>query len=104
DFLILDDIDHVRQSPEKAEVLFSILAERYERRSILMTSNVFARSRYGKSSRRATAVVALVARVKELLAQRRGPKRRGLAAPGSCRPRSRAARDLACPSMERSGT
>ena len=40
DLLILDDIGYVRQSPEEIEVLFTLLAERYERRSILVTSNL----------------------------------------------------------------
>jgi len=30
----------VQQSPEEAEVLFTMMAERYERRSILITSNL----------------------------------------------------------------
>lgn len=33
DLLILDDIGNVKQSPEEAEVLFTLIAERYERRS-----------------------------------------------------------------------
>lgn len=40
DLLILDDIGYVQQSPEEAEVLFTMMAERYERRSILITSNL----------------------------------------------------------------
>ena len=31
---------YIQQSPEEAEVLFTLLAERYERRSILLTSNL----------------------------------------------------------------
>ncbi len=38
--LVLDDIGYVQQSPEEMEVLFTLLAERYERRSILITSNL----------------------------------------------------------------
>ena len=38
--IILDDIGYVRQSPEEVEVLFTLLAERYERRSVLVTSNL----------------------------------------------------------------
>lgn len=38
--LILDDLGYVQQSPEEAEVLFTLLAERYERRSIVLTSNL----------------------------------------------------------------
>lgn len=40
DLLILDDIGYVRQSGEEMEVLFTLLAERYERRSVLITSNL----------------------------------------------------------------
>jgi DNA replication protein DnaC len=38
--LIIDDLGYVQQSPEEAEVLFTLLAERYERRSTLLTSNL----------------------------------------------------------------
>lgn len=44
ELLILDDLGYIRQSPEDAEVLFTLLAERYERRSVMITSNlVFSR-------------------------------------------------------------
>jgi DNA replication protein DnaC len=38
--LIVDDIGYVQQSREEMEVLFTLLAHRYERRSILLTSNL----------------------------------------------------------------
>ena len=38
--LILDDIGYVQQSRDEMEVLFTLLAERYERRSIIITSNL----------------------------------------------------------------
>jgi DNA replication protein DnaC len=40
DLLILDDIGYVQQSAEEVEVLFTLMAERYERRSLLITSNL----------------------------------------------------------------
>ena len=40
ELLILDDIGYVKQSPEDAEVLFTLIAERYERHSMLITSNL----------------------------------------------------------------
>jgi len=40
ELLILDDIGYVKQSPDEIEVLFTLLAERYERRSVLITSNL----------------------------------------------------------------
>lgn len=38
--LILDDIGYVAHSAEEVEVLFTLMAERYERRSMLITSNL----------------------------------------------------------------
>ncbi len=40
DAVILDDIGYVQQSRDEMEVLFTFLAERYERRSVMITSNL----------------------------------------------------------------
>ena len=40
DTVILDDIGYVQQSRDEMEVLFTFLAERYERRSVTITSNL----------------------------------------------------------------
>ena len=40
ELLILDDIGYTRQSAEDAEVLFTLMAVRYERRSLMITSNL----------------------------------------------------------------
>jgi len=40
DALIIDDIGYIQQNREEMEVLFTLLAERYERRSVLITSNL----------------------------------------------------------------
>jgi len=40
DGLIIDDIGYVQQNREEMEVLFTLLAERYERGSVLLTSNL----------------------------------------------------------------
>lgn len=40
DVVILDDIGYVQQSREEMEVLFTFLAERYERRSLMISSNL----------------------------------------------------------------
>ena len=40
DALILDDIGYVQHSREEMEVLFSLLAHRYERGSVMITSNL----------------------------------------------------------------
>ena len=38
--LFIDDIGYVQQSREEMEVLFTLLAERYERGSVMLTSNL----------------------------------------------------------------
>jgi DNA replication protein DnaC len=40
DAIILDDIGYVQQNRDEMEVLFTFLAERYERRSVIITSNL----------------------------------------------------------------
>lgn len=40
ELIVLDDVGYVQQAPEEIEVLFTLLAERYERRSLLITSNL----------------------------------------------------------------
>jgi DNA replication protein DnaC len=40
ELLILDDLGYLKQHADEAEVLFTLIAERYERRSIAVTSNV----------------------------------------------------------------
>lgn len=40
DAIILDDIGYIQQDREEMEVLFTLLAERYERRSVMLTSNL----------------------------------------------------------------
>ena len=40
DVIVLDDIGYVQQDREEMEVLFTLLAERYERRSVMITSNL----------------------------------------------------------------
>jgi DNA replication protein DnaC len=53
ELLILDDIGYVKQSAEEAEVLFTLIAQRYERRSVMITSNlVFRSSANGSASSR----------------------------------------------------
>ena len=38
--LIIDEMGYVQQSREEMEVLFTLLAERYERGSVMLTSNL----------------------------------------------------------------
>jgi DNA replication protein DnaC len=40
DVVLLDDIGYVQQDREEMEVLFTFLSERYERRSLMITSNL----------------------------------------------------------------
>jgi len=40
DVVLLDDIGYIQQDREEMEVLFTFLAERYERRSVMITSNL----------------------------------------------------------------
>lgn len=40
DALIIDDIGYVQQSRQEMEVLFTLLADRYERSSVMITSNL----------------------------------------------------------------
>jgi DNA replication protein DnaC len=40
DAVIIDDIGYVQQSREEMEVLFTFLADRYERKSLMITSNL----------------------------------------------------------------
>ena len=40
DAIILDDIGYIQQDRDEMEVLFTLLAERYERRSLIISSNL----------------------------------------------------------------
>jgi DNA replication protein DnaC len=40
ELLILDDIGYIKQRPDEVEVLFTLMAERYERRSLMISSNL----------------------------------------------------------------
>ncbi|MBN1504689.1 MAG: ATP-binding protein [Candidatus Eisenbacteria bacterium] len=40
DAVLMDDIGHVQQGRDEMEVLFTLLAERYERGSVMLTRNL----------------------------------------------------------------
>ena len=40
DALVLDDIGYIQQNRQEMEILFTLLADRYERGSIMLTSNL----------------------------------------------------------------
>jgi DNA replication protein DnaC len=62
DLLICDDIGYLQQSPEEAEVLFTLIAERYERRSLLLTTNLIF-SQWNRIFRDEMATAAAVDRL-----------------------------------------
>ncbi len=89
DLVILDDIGYVQQSADEAEVLFTLMAERYERRSLLITSNLVF-SEWGRILKSPMTTAAAIDRpvhhatileieresIRAEDAQRRGGKRR----------------------------
>lgn len=62
DVVILDDIGYVQQDREEMEVLFTFLAERYERRSVIITSNLVF-SQWDKIFKDAMTTAAAIDRV-----------------------------------------
>ena len=60
--ILLDDLGYVQQSPDEAEVLFTLLAERYERRSVMVTSNLVF-SQWDRISRDQMATAAAIDRL-----------------------------------------
>ncbi len=60
--LLLDDLGYVQQQPEEAEVLFTLIAERYERRSLWVTSNVVF-SQWDQVFRNPMATAAAIDRI-----------------------------------------
>ncbi|MFO0562622.1 MAG: IS21-like element helper ATPase IstB, partial [Polyangiales bacterium] len=62
ELVILDDIGYVQQSREEMEVLFTFLAERYEHRSVAITSNLVF-SEWGKIFKDEMTTAAAIDRV-----------------------------------------
>jgi DNA replication protein DnaC len=60
--LILDDLGYVQQDAAEAEVLFTLLAERYERRSLMITSNLVF-SQWDQIFRNPMATAAAIDRI-----------------------------------------
>ena len=52
DAIILDDIGYVQQDRDEMEVLFTLLAERYERRTVMISSNLVFYNGIGSSRTR----------------------------------------------------
>lgn len=62
DLIILDDLGYVQQDREEMEVLFTFLGERYERRSLIITSNLVF-SQWGKIFKDPMTTAAAIDRV-----------------------------------------
>ena len=62
DFLLLDDLGYLPQGAEESEVLFTLIAERYERRSLGITSNLVF-SEWERIFANPTATAAAIDRV-----------------------------------------
>jgi DNA replication protein DnaC len=60
--ILLDDIGYVQHSPEEMEVLFTFIAERYERRSLMISSNL-PFSKWGQLFRDPMTAMAAVDRL-----------------------------------------
>src|SRR6218665_94073 len=62
DAVIIDDIGYIQQDREEMEVLFTFLAQRYERRSVLITSNLVC-SQWDRIFKDAMTAAAAIDRV-----------------------------------------
>lgn len=62
DVVVLDDIGYVQQTRDEMEVLFTFLAERYERKSVAITSNLVF-SEWGKIFKDEMTTAAAIDRV-----------------------------------------
>ena len=89
DVVVLDDIGYIQQDREEMEVLFTFLAERYERRSVMITSNLVF-SQWDKIFKDAMTTAAAIDRVvhHSVILEMTGPswrdeeaKKRNVAAP-----------------------
>jgi DNA replication protein DnaC len=78
DVVILDDIGYIQQDREEMEVLFTFLAERYERRSVMITSNLVF-SQWDKIFKDAMTTAAAIDRVvhHSVILEMTGPSMRG---------------------------
>jgi DNA replication protein DnaC len=76
--VLLDDIGYVQQSREEMEVLFTFLAERYERRSVMITSNLVF-SEWGRIFKDPMTTAAAIDRIvhHSVILELTGPTRRG---------------------------
>ena len=78
DAVIIDDIGYVQQSQEEMEVLFTFLSERYERRSVVITSNLVF-SEWDRIFKNPMTTAAAIDRLVHhcVILEMTGPTRRG---------------------------
>ncbi|MBK7864190.1 MAG: ATP-binding protein [Archangiaceae bacterium] len=81
DAVILDDIGYIQQDRDEMEVLFTFLAERYERRSVVITSNLVF-SQWDRIFKDEMTTAAAIDRVvhHSIILEMSGPSVRGEAA------------------------
>lgn len=86
DVIVLDDIGYVQQDREEMEVLFTLLAERYERRSVMITSNLVF-SQWDKIFKDAMTTAAAIDRLvhHSIILEMTGTSYRSEAAKKRCR-------------------
>jgi len=87
DLVIVDDIGYVQQSREEMEVLFTFLSERYERRSLMITSNLVF-SQWDKIFKDPMTTAAAIDRLvhHSIILELTGPSRRAEEAKGHSMP------------------
>ena len=78
DAVIVDDIGYIQQSREEMEVLFTFLSERYERRSVMISSNLVF-SQWDRIFKDAMTTAAAIDRVvhHSIILELTGPSVRG---------------------------
>lgn len=78
DAVVIDDIGYVQQSQEEMEVLFTFLSERYERKSVLITSNLVF-SEWDRIFKNPMTTAAAIDRLVHhcVILEMNGPTRRG---------------------------
>jgi DNA replication protein DnaC len=78
DAVVIDDIGYVQQSQEEMEVLFTFLSERYERRSVVITSNLVF-SEWDRIFKNPMTTAAAIDRLVHhcVILEMTGPTRRG---------------------------
>ena len=103
DVVILDDIGYVQQTRDEMDVLFTFLAQRYERRSVMITSNLVfsAWDRIFKDPMTTAAAIDRVVHNAVILEMTGETQRSPADAPGAHRPPKEKSVDaLAVPAIE----